>query len=260
VLDGLVVAAVAVVAGGGVEAALRLGAAMIAMQASIGALNDLHDAPADMGRVPPKPIPAGLVSPAVAGSIVAVGALAGLVLAASVGPWAAGLAFVVLAIGYGYDLLAKGTAWSWLPFALGIPMLPVFGWLGAVGTAPPFFAALIPMAVLAGAALAIANARVDLERDGTSGTTSIATHLGSGRAWQVHAALWSLVLAIAVGWLVADGAPIVGIGAVLLVGAALAVAVAAGREGGTERRERAWEAEAVLVALALVVWLGALLA
>ena len=139
-------------------------------------------------------------------------------------------------------------------------MLPVFGWLGAIGTVPPFFGALIPMAVLAGAALAIANARVDLERDGTSGTTSIATNLGSDRAWQVHAALWGLVLAIAVGWLVADGAPIVGIGAVLLVGAALGVAVAVGRDGGTGRRERAWEAEAILVAVALVVWLGAVLA
>ena len=29
--------------------------------------------------------------------------------------------------------VAKGTAWSWVPFAVGIPLLPVFAWLGAAG-------------------------------------------------------------------------------------------------------------------------------
>ena len=54
---------------------------------------------------------------------------------------------VVLAIGYGYDLAFKGTAWSWLPFAVGIPLLPVFGWLGATGGLPASFAVLLPVAV-----------------------------------------------------------------------------------------------------------------
>ena len=35
---------------------------MTALQVSIGALNDIHDAPDDAGRKPGKPIPAGLVS------------------------------------------------------------------------------------------------------------------------------------------------------------------------------------------------------
>ena len=33
---------------------------------------------------------------------------------------------VVIAIGLAYDLRLKGTAWSWLPFAVGIPILPVY--------------------------------------------------------------------------------------------------------------------------------------
>ena len=69
------------------------------------------------------------------------------------------LAVVVLGVGVAYDLWAKGTPWSWLPFAVGIPLLPVYGWVGATGSPPGFFAVLVPMAVLAGAALAIANAR-----------------------------------------------------------------------------------------------------
>ena len=99
----------------------------------------------------------------------------------------------MLLIGYGYDLVAKGTAWSWLPFALGIPLLPVYGWLGATGALPSFFIALVPMAMLAGAALAIANARADLERDVAAGTVSVATRLGLEGSWRLHAALWLLV-------------------------------------------------------------------
>jgi 4-hydroxybenzoate polyprenyltransferase len=61
-LDGLVVAAVAVVAGASIAPdALVLGLSMTLLQFAIGALNDLHDAPTDGGRVPAKPIPSGLV-------------------------------------------------------------------------------------------------------------------------------------------------------------------------------------------------------
>ena len=45
ILDGLVVSAVAMVAGAAPGVALQLGASMTALQASIGALNDVHDAP-----------------------------------------------------------------------------------------------------------------------------------------------------------------------------------------------------------------------
>lgn len=240
--------------------ALTLAASMTALQASIGALNDLHDAPTDAGRTPPKPIPAGLVSPAVARGVVVAGAIVGLLLAWSVGVGPVALGLAVLAIGYGYDLLAKGTPWSWLPFALGIPLLPVYGWLGAVGTLPDFFLALVPVTVLAGAALAIANARVDVERDIASGTASIATSLGPGRAWLVHAMAWAAVLAVAIGWVVVAGADPAWIVAVVVAGAALGAAVLAGRAGDATRRERAWEAEAILGAVALVVWLAAVLA
>jgi 4-hydroxybenzoate polyprenyltransferase len=257
VLDGVVVGAVALLAGGGVDAALRLGGSMVALQASIGALNDLRDAAADVGRIPPKPIPAGLVRPSLARWVAVTAAGVGLLLAATVGPAVVGLAVLVLVIGYAYDLVAKGTPWSWLPFAVGIPILPVYGWVGAVGRVPDFFAALIPMAMLAGAALSIANARVDLERDRAAGRASIATWLGSSRAWRVHALAWATVVLVALGWLVAQGATA---SATLIVAAAvvpLAIAVAASGSSAVATRERAWEVEAVAVAVALVAWLWA---
>jgi 4-hydroxybenzoate polyprenyltransferase len=254
-----VVGAVALLAGGGADAALRLGGSMIALQASIGALNDLRDAAADAARTPPKPIPAGLVRPSEARWVAVIAATAGLLLAATVRPPVVGLAVLVLAIGYAYDLAAKGTPWSWLPFAVGIPVLPVYGWVGAVGRVPEFLTALIPMAMLAGAALSIANARVDLERDRVAGRASIATWLGSRRAWRVHALLWAAVVIVALGWLVAQGAPIRATGVVTGAVIPLAIAVAASGSNTVATRERAWELEAVAVAVALVAWLWAVL-
>ncbi|HET9755308.1 MAG TPA: UbiA family prenyltransferase, partial [Candidatus Limnocylindrales bacterium] len=96
ILDGVVVGAVALLAGGGVALATLLGLSMIALQMAIGALNDLVDAPADAGRVPPKPIPAQEVSVATARTVALVAAALGLGLAAVVDPRLVGLALVVL--------------------------------------------------------------------------------------------------------------------------------------------------------------------
>jgi hypothetical protein len=48
-------------------------------------------------------------------------------------PWAvcAIIAIVVLAAGIWYDLGAKGTVFSWVPFAIFIPSLPLWGFAGA---------------------------------------------------------------------------------------------------------------------------------
>jgi 4-hydroxybenzoate polyprenyltransferase len=254
------VAAVALLAGGGVGVAIGLGISMTALQCSIGAVNDLVDAPTDAGRVPPKPIPAGLVSVPVARVVAATAAAVGIALAVLHGPGLLLFGLVVLGIGYAYDVAAKGTAWSWLPFALGIPLLPVYGWCGAIGTLPPFFAALIPMAVLAGAALAIANARTDLDTDLAAGTVSVATQLGDDRAWLVHAALWAVILAVAIGWLLVAGAAGPTIAAVGVAGLLLALAAVRARGPDGRRRRWAWEAEAVLASGALVTWLVAVLA
>ena len=113
---------------------------MVALQASIGTLNDLVDAPRDAGHKPGKPIPAGLVpGPGGTGHGRRRRRASGSPCRVPSGGPAVALAVLVLAIGYGYDLVFKGTAWSWLPFAVGIPLLPVFGWYGATGTLPGSF-------------------------------------------------------------------------------------------------------------------------
>jgi 4-hydroxybenzoate polyprenyltransferase len=256
ILDGVVVAVIAIVAGGAPLDAVRLGVAMTALQASIGTLNDLVDAPRDAGRKPGKPIPAGTVSIGTARSVAAGAAAVGLVLSALSGAATLALAVVTLGIGYGYDLRLRGTTWSWLPFAVGIPLLPVFGWLGAVGTLPASFRLLIPAAVLAGAALAVANARADYERDLAAGAPSVATALGLQRSWIVHAALLGIVLIVAVGTLAAADVSDIVLGAAFVAVALVTSGMGASRRGGPGVRERAWELEAIGVGVLAAAWVA----
>lgn len=230
---------------------------MIALQASIGALNDLIDAPRDAGRKLGKPIPTRVVSPGFARVLVVVAALAGLALAATAGGPLMVLGLTVLAIGYGYDAWFKGTAWSWLPFAVGIPLLPVFGWLGAAGGLAPGFAILVPTAVAAGAALAIANTRADTERDAAARIDSVALRLGPAQSWRIHAALLGGVVGVAIATLVAvSAASPAAIATAAGASTVIAAGVVLGRSGDSRRRERAWELEAVGLGVLAVAWLA----
>ena len=170
---------------------------MASLQASIGAFNDVVDAPGDAGRSPASPSRPDSSRPRSGRAVAAVAAVVGIALAAPRARRPSSWRSWSSAIGYGYDLRFKGTAWSWVPFAVGIPLLPVFGWLGAAGSLPAIFAVLLPVAVLAGTALAIANARVDVERDAAAGLDSVAVRLGLERAWVIHAALLAIVVGAA---------------------------------------------------------------
>ncbi|MFL5720629.1 MAG: UbiA family prenyltransferase [Chloroflexota bacterium] len=260
-LDGVVVAAVALIAGGMGTTAVALGASMTALQTSIGTLNDIVDAPADQAAKPGKPIPAGLVSPTASIVMAVAAAGTGITVGWLAGPYGVAvvlLAVVVLVIGYAYDLFFKGTAWSWLPFAVGIPVLPIYGWVGATGGIPASFAVLVPVAVLAGAALAIANARADATRDRLSGTVSVATRLGDGWSWRVDAFLSVIVVVAALATLVAGGAGVVPVAGAALGAAVVATGLAIGRSADAARRERAWQLQAIGTAVLAAAWLAGL--
>lgn len=249
----------ALAAGATPEVATRIGAAMTLLQLGIGTVNDVVDAEHDRGRKPAKPIPSGIVSPSAA-RVVAVGFFAaGVAVAGSVGPGLAALAGAVIAIGLAYDLRLKGTAWSWLPFAIGIPILPVFGWFGATGGLHRAFVLVVPAAVASGAALAIANSLVDVERDRAAGRSSIASVLGLDAASRLSAALSAAVGLVAVLSAASFGASPLTI-AVLGAGGAIAAAVGLRAGGGTpDARELRWRVQAVAIAVVGVVWVRAVL-
>jgi 4-hydroxybenzoate polyprenyltransferase len=188
------------------------------------------------------------------------------------GPATATAAAGCLGLGYVYDLRLSRTAWSWLPLALALPLLPSHAWLGATGELPAGLVTLIPVALLAGAGLSIANGLVDVERDARGGRRSVVVALGRRPAWSLQTALLLIAVALAIGIApavpdglaagrlgggldpgalrslrtagVLIGAVVIGLGAVLLVAARPAI------------RERGWELEALGVAALGVGWLA----
>lgn len=249
---------IASIAGAPPARALLLGAAMLALQASIGALNDVADRAADAVSKPQKPLAAGLVGIGLARAMVLAGLLVGLGLSAAIGPAALAVAVLGVAIGYLYDLRLKGTAWAWLPFALGVPLLPIYAWVGADAALPSAFAVLVPAAVGAGAALALGNQLADLARDRISGTASTARRLGPSLAWSVMAVLYAGVAALALLSLAPLGGRGPGIVVALAGSACLCGGVALARSRRAPLRERAWETQAVGVGMLAAGWLGAI--
>ena len=232
---------------------------MSLLQLGIGTVNDIVDAPRDAGRKAGKPIPAGLVSLSAARAAASVCFIAGIAISASVSAVTGLLAPVVIAIGLVYDLRLKGTAWSWLPFAIGIPILPVFGWAGVTGGLPGPFLLLLPAAVAAGAALAVGNALVDVERDRAAGVSSIAIALGPPRAWRVLVGLLASILAIATGSVAVAGGGSVAIAAITIAGSIPLLAAIRSRAGSSALRERAWQVEAVGLAVLAALWIAIVL-
>lgn len=244
----------ALLAGGSPATAAVLGGAMVGLQVSIGALNDLVDVELDRGRKPGKPIPAGLVGRRAAAIVVAAGLAIGLSLSATAG-WATLLVAVVgVAVGYAYDLRLKRTVWAWLPFAIGLPLLPVFSWVGATGGIPAAFGLLVPLAVVAGAALALLNGIVDVDRDRAAGVATPAVRLGRERARRLAAVLLGVVAVGALASLAIVGAIAAAWGVCLAGVSLVAVGLVLAGSTAASRRERGWEASAVGLSLIAAGW------
>jgi 4-hydroxybenzoate polyprenyltransferase len=229
---------------------------MLGIQFGIGALNDLADAERDAGTKLAKPIPSGLVSRGAARLVAIVAIVVGLGLSASIGPGVLGLAVLGAGAGIVYDLRLKGSPISWLPFAFGIPLLPLYAWLGAAGSIPGGILVAAGLAVPAGAALALANELPDLERDARAGLASIGQLLGRQRTWAIGAALQALV-AVGAGasFRALDGRPDLWpalLGSLGLLGGGIVL----GAGASVRRRQLGWEVQAVALGLLAAAWLA----
>jgi 4-hydroxybenzoate polyprenyltransferase len=231
---------------------------MLCLQASIGGLNDLLDLERDRAAKPGKPLPRGLLSSRTAWAIVSAGLVVGLGLSAFVGPAVLAVAVLGVAVGYLYDVRLKTGPWSWLPFALGLPLLPVYAWLGATGDLPTAFLVLVPMAIVAGAALALANELADDERDRAGGVRTAVGALGRERAWRAGVLLHGLVAGVALASLIIAAAPALALGGADGSIALVMVGLVLGRSPKAATRERAWEAQAIGLGLLAIAWLGGL--
>ncbi|HTS14407.1 MAG TPA: UbiA family prenyltransferase [Candidatus Sulfotelmatobacter sp.] len=254
-LNAVAVAAFVILAGGTPAAAAALGAAMFLLQASIGAANDVVDLGADRLAKPGKPIAAGRVARRTAVALAAAAGAAGLVAAAAFGPAVLVVAVAGYGLGLAYDLRLKRSPWSWLAYALALPLVPTFAWLGAGAGLPPRFAPLIGLALLAGTALAVANGLVDLEGDAATGSTGVAGRLGRRRSLLLVTACEAGLVAVAGSTMVVTGTrsalpwlALAGSAILFVAGATLSA------DATMWRRRLGWETQAASVALLAVGW------
>ena len=235
---------------------------MAAFQASIGALNDLHDRDDDAIMQPWKPIPSRRVSLRTARWIVAAGALVGIL-----GSMALGLATLIVGLaGYGlgvvYDLGLKRTSWGWLCFAIALPLVPVYASLGVGAGLPPQVATLALLGGLAGTELAVAHGLVDAPSDRALGARGIAIRLGATRARAVMAV--AAFGALGVAWIsfgvagaaASFGSPRWGMPALALGSLVLIAGVALSARDDSAWAWRGWQTQAAGVALLALAWLG----
>jgi 4-hydroxybenzoate polyprenyltransferase len=189
-------------------------------QYAAGALNDAVDAPADAAAGRGKPIQAGVISRRAVATAAAAAGVASLGFGAALGPAVLALALVGLACAWGYDLWLKGTAASVLPFAVALPVVPLFGY-GAAGRFPAVLWWAWPIGALAAVAVHLADALPDVEADRATGVRGLVPRLGVRRATALAAASYAAALALAVasglggvapGWLWAGGALAAGLG------------------------------------------------
>ena len=179
-LNVLVVAALACVAvrgWPGTGRILTLIATMLCIQCAIGALNDWADRTLDARVKPAKPIPAGLIGAnAALAAAVSLG-VASALLAARFGGTAWALAMTGFGVGIAYDLGLKRTPFSAVTYAVALPLVPVWVWT-ALGLASSAVAVVLPVGLLLGFGLQLANALPDADGDALGGVRGTLQYLG----------------------------------------------------------------------------------
>lgn len=170
-------------------------AAHTAMQVSIAILNDYCDRHTDAMSKKKKPIPRGLVRPgeALAAGIVCIVAM--LLLLLPLNPLAWLISLIYLALGLGYNLGLKSTPLSGIVFALAIPLIPVYAFVGA-GRVLSIVFWLVPVFALLGIAMNLANSLPDIEEDAASQARTLAVALGAKRSFIACPLLIALAAAL----------------------------------------------------------------
>lgn len=212
---------------------LRLVGAMAGIQLAIGASNDYVDVPLDRHSKPWKPLVSGTLRPEAALWLTAAGLVGALALVAPLGPATTALATLGAGAGMLYNLCLKRTAWSWLPYFVALPLLPIWVWTALRG----WEARLLWLYPLGGSmvvALYLADTLPDIQADARYGIRGFAHRLGERRARWVcwlFAGLAPLVSLVAAWAGVADLAIVVASAALawLLIATAIAYSLSARR-------------------------------
>ncbi|MCB1487234.1 MAG: UbiA family prenyltransferase [Bauldia sp.] len=239
--------------------ALLLALSIFLVSAAVGSMNDFLDVELDRTFRPDKPLVRGDLAPQEAFLVSAVAAVGGVLISLLFGLEVMLVALLVLAVGLAYDLWLKDTLFSWAPYGVGIPALPVWGFLAA-GAFTPVLLVSFPLGVLIALALYLANTIPDIEGDTAFGIRGLAHRLGVGRslaATWVCFAVTMVLLALTPVFLGNDPRlllPGVGLAAVLL---AVTIGDCLVNHSGAAFR-RGWYISALLAGILGVAWVVSL--
>jgi 4-hydroxybenzoate polyprenyltransferase len=165
----------------GLGTTFRLLGAMFGGQLAIGAINEIVDAELDSVAKSEKPIPSGLVTLRGAWIVTACGLVSMAVLASSFGAGPLVLCALGTGSGIAYSLWFKRTIWSWIPYLIALPLLPIWVW-ASLEAVDPALLAVYPIGVPAVIAVQIAQSLPDVEADRASGVRTLAVAMGRRRA------------------------------------------------------------------------------
>jgi 4-hydroxybenzoate polyprenyltransferase len=174
---------------GTVDLVCLLGA-MFGGQLAVGAVNEIVDADLDAVARPSKPIPAGLVSRRGAMTMVLGGLALMVLLSLRFSPGALLLCASGNGAGIAYSLWFKRTLWSWLPYVVAVPLIPIWVWT-ALDTFPAQLLVIYPLGIPAVISLQVAQSMPDIASDRASGVQTLAVAMGARRAPWV---CWGLML------------------------------------------------------------------
>jgi geranylgeranylglycerol-phosphate geranylgeranyltransferase len=246
-------------AGGGTGGLVVMFLSVLLIHASIGSMNDFCDVDLDAKTKPDKPIVRGNISARCVMLVSVLAAVVGALLSLSFSWATLGIALFVLAAGLAYDFWAKATVLSWVPYAMAIPALPAWAFVGA-GVYKPIVLISFPLGALMSLALNVANTIPDLEGDTRYGLRGIAHLLGFRRSLLAVWACFGLtIILLALTPAILGNNPTylmpgVALGAVLL--ATMILDRLVNRSGASLRR--GWYLSAALAAILGAAWVASL--
>jgi geranylgeranylglycerol-phosphate geranylgeranyltransferase len=229
------------------------------IHSSIGISNDYCDLALDRRTRPSKPLVRGDISAKTALIVAYLAATAGALLSYSFGWKALVVSLTVIASGMIYNLWAKGTVYSWLPYAIAIPALPVWSFVAADRFRPVVLLSF-PLGALISLALNLANTLPDLNGDVRNGVKGLTHRLGRRRSIMV---IWC-AFAGAIGLLALTPLVVGNNPRRLLAGVALGIVVLlvmiidGVRSRSDENLRRGWYLSAVLAIVLGGAWVASL--
>lgn len=196
--NAIAVAATMVVIGGTSSNNLALATLSAgAVHAGIGSMNDFVDAEADRVSNPRKPIAAGIIGRPATLVLSLCCALLGLLASAVVSSECLAVALVVLAAGMAYNFALKPTPFSWLPYAVFIPSIPVWAFVALDRYNHVVLFSYI-LGSLLSVALNLANTLPDHRGDARNGLKTLLSVLGPGRAKRAIVVLLAATVTVSV--------------------------------------------------------------